>query len=184
MSTVSDARLIGRFRRALLLLAAATAAGTAVELAMHRHWNGTEQIISWVTLAIVAAAVVLAGVRPGRPATLIGRSVALVAVVSGAFGAYEHAASNYHAGPLDFRYTDRWPSMSEPSRWWAAVSGEVGPSPPLAPGILALAGACLFFALMGRTARIRREMTATEDGRAEQGETSTAAEPAPQSTPT
>ena len=59
--------------------------------------------------------------------------------------------SVFRSGPLDFRYTDRWPAMSEWSRWWAAASGAVGPSPALAPAILALAGACLAFATLGRT---------------------------------
>jgi hypothetical protein len=65
------------------------------------------------------------------------------------FGVYEHIASNYEAGPLDFRYADRWATMSMPARVWAAASGTVGPSPALAPATLALAGACLVLATIG-----------------------------------
>jgi hypothetical protein len=40
--------------------------------------------------------------------------------------------------------------MSEVSRWWAAGSGGVGPSPALAPLIMAQSAACLWLATLRR----------------------------------
>lgn len=150
MTPPTDAALVTRLRRGLLALTAAVAAGTTVELAMHRHWNDLLQAVPFAGLAVVAAGAAVAAAGRGRAALVTGRVAALVVAAVGVFGVYEHVTSNYEAGPLDFRYTERWPAMSEPERWWAAATGEVGPSPPLAPGILALAGACLGLALMGR----------------------------------
>lgn len=154
--TPSDAALVSRFRRAVLGLGAAAAAGAAAELAMLRHWNGVEQLVPWATLAAVTAGMVLVALGRSRTTILTGRVIGLAAGLASLFGVYEHIASNYRAGPLDFRYTDRWPTMSAWSRWWAAASGAVGPSPVLAPAILALAGACLVLATMGRAARSPR----------------------------
>ena len=67
-----------------------------------------------------------------------------------AFGIFEHVKANYDAGPLDRRYAARWETMSEPSRWWTAASGGVGPSPPLAPAVMAQAALCLALATAGR----------------------------------
>jgi hypothetical protein len=154
MTGSSDAVLVLRLQRAMLLLAAAAAIGTAVELAMLRHWDGLEQLVPWATLAAVAVGIVVVAVGHSRAATLSGRTIGIAAGLAGLFGVHEHIVANLRSGPLDFRYTDRWPAMSEWSRWWAAASGAVGPSPALAPAILALAGACLAFATLGRpTAR-------------------------------
>lgn len=151
MTGSSDALLVLRFRRAMLLLAAAAAMGTAVELAMLRHWDGLEQLVPWATLAAVAVGIVVVAAGQTRAATLVGRTIGIAAGAASLLGVYEHIAANFRSGPLDFRYTDRWPTMSEWSRWWAAATGAVGPSPALAPAILALAGACLAFATLGRT---------------------------------
>ena len=152
MTAVSDIVLVSRFRRAFLVLAGVASVGTALELAMLRHWNGVEQLVPWATLAAVIAGIAIVAVGRGRAAIASGRAIGVATGVASLFGVYEHIASNYRAGPLDFRYTDRWPTMSEWSRWWAAASGAVGPSPALAPAILALAGACLALATLGRTA--------------------------------
>jgi hypothetical protein len=76
----------------------------------------------------------------------VARAVALTVVVVAAFGIFEHVKANYDARPLDRRFSTRWQTMSEPSRWWAAASGGVGPSPALAPAVLAQAAACLALA--------------------------------------
>lgn len=155
MTATSDTMLVSRFRHALLALAGAAALGTAVELAMLRHWNGLEQLVPWATLALVAAGIVVVATRRGRIAVLSGRTIGVTTGLASLFGVYEHIASNYQAGPLDFRYTDRWPDMSEWSRWWAAASGAVGPSPALAPAVLALAGTCLALATLGHTSDLQ-----------------------------
>ena len=138
-----------RFRRIFLGLAAATAIGTALELASLRHWDGAEQLIPWVALAVLAVAIAAQWLRPTPTVTLASRIIGAVCVVSALFGFWEHVQSNYETAPLDFRYATSWATMSTASRWWTAASGGVGPSPALAPMILALSGLCLVFATVG-----------------------------------
>ena len=139
-------------RRCFLALAAVSAIGTAVELALSRHWTSTIQLIPWFALAVTAVAFVLVVVRPGRRSLRIVRVLAVAVVLTAGFGVFEHVLANYDAAPLDFRYTDRWATMSATSKWWAAASESVGPSPTLAPGVLAQSAMCLLFATIGHPA--------------------------------
>lgn len=145
--TVSVALL----RRCFLGLAATAIIGTAVELALSRHWATAIQLIPWYAVGGLTLAFVLAVFARSDRMLRIARTMIVVVVLSSAYGIYEHVLANYHAGPLDFRYTDRWAAMSGASRWWAAISESVGPSPTLAPAVLAQAAACLLFATIGRT---------------------------------
>lgn len=138
-------------RRGLLALCGAGIAGTAVELAMLRHWTSGLQLVPWFALASLALALGFLVARPSA-AIRVARAVALAVAVVAVFGIVEHVKANYDAGPLDRRYSTRWETMSESSRWWTAVSGGVGPSPPLAPAILAQAACCLALATAGRPA--------------------------------
>ncbi|MSQ28513.1 MAG: hypothetical protein EXR51_10320 [Dehalococcoidia bacterium] len=61
-----------------------------------------------------------------------------------AFGA--HVWANYDAGPLDARYETAWAGMSEIERWVTGLTETVGPSPPLAPGVLGQIGLALLLA--------------------------------------
>lgn len=131
-------------RRGLRLLAWVGVVGTALELALLRHWDGTVQLLPWAALAALVVALTLFRHRPPA-ARAIAILVALIAVV----GIVEHVAANQSA---DARYAARWATMSAASRWWAAASGGVGPSPALAPAVLAQSAACLFLS----TARTRR----------------------------
>ena len=79
MTGSSDALLVLRFRRSMLLLAAAASIGTAVELAMLRHWNGLEQIVPWATLAAVAVGIVVVAAGQARAATVARRTIGIVA---------------------------------------------------------------------------------------------------------
>ena len=65
-------RLLGRRPCAgrSLGLAAPAAAGTAVEPATLRHWNGFLQVIPWRVLGVLAAPIALLALRPGCAATL------------------------------------------------------------------------------------------------------------------
>ena len=45
--------------------------------------------------------------------------------------------------------------MTAPSKWWAAASPSVGPSPTLAPGVLAQAALCVLCAALGHPAFTR-----------------------------
>ncbi|MCZ7527608.1 MAG: hypothetical protein M5U14_15245 [Acidimicrobiia bacterium] len=133
-------------RRALVLLAALGLVGTAVELALLRHWGSATRVIPWVALAALAAGVVLLAVRPQRGTVLAVRALAVAGVLSALVGVYEHVAANHGAGPLDLRYADAWATMSALSRWWAALTNSVGPSPVVAPAVLAQVALCLLFA--------------------------------------
>jgi hypothetical protein len=135
-------------RRGLLWLAALTIGGIGVELALERHWTQPIQLVAWGALLVIAIAAVLVAWAPTRTNLRLAQILAVIVILSAAFGVWEHIEANYDAGPLDFHYTDTWDSMSEMSRWWLALSKTVGPSPPLAPGALAEAGLCVLLATL------------------------------------
>lgn len=155
MMTVHDT-LAAQLRRGLLWLGALTTVGTLVELTLERHWTQPSQLIAWAALAANAAAVVLLAraVSPGR--VRLAQILAAVAMVSAVVGVWEHVAANYEAGELDRRYASSWEQLSEPTRWWLALTKSVGPSPPLAPGVLAQAGLCVLLATQRHPA-LRKE---------------------------
>jgi hypothetical protein len=136
-------------RRCFLALAVTATVGTAVELALSRHWTSAIQLIPWYAVGGLAVGAVLLVARPRPRAVRAVRLLAVVVVATALFGIYEHVLANYHAAPLDFRYESKWASMSTGSRWWAAISEAVGPSPTLAPAVLAQAAVCLLLATVG-----------------------------------
>jgi hypothetical protein len=151
-------------RRCFAGLAAAGVVGTAVELALSRHWTSTVQLIPWAALAGIVVGLVLLLAGPKRRALRAVRALAVVVVLVSAFGVFEHALANYDAAPLDFRYTNRWATMSTTSKWWAAASQSVGPSPTLAPGVLAQSALCLLFGTIGHPALTDEEVDADPTG--------------------
>ena len=143
-------------RRGLLALAGAGIVGTAAELAITRHWESATQLIPWVALALIGAALVAVVARPRRATVLAARWTGLALTAAGTYGVIDHIASNVSAGPLDAQYGARWDSMSTIAHWWAAANGGVGPAPTLAPAILAQIGICLALATIGHHALTRR----------------------------
>lgn len=139
-------------RTGLIGLAGVSLVGTALELAMLRHWKKPAQWIPWLVLLAMAAAILML-VRDPSPTKLRRvRLIALLAGLTSMFGVVMHVAANYEAAPLDQEYGPRWEAMSTPARWWAASTGAVGPSPPLVPGVLAQAGIMLALATTGHPA--------------------------------
>jgi len=138
-----------RLRGGVLVVAAASIGGTAVELAMERHWSTRVQLIPWMALAIATGGLALATLRPSARAVRVVRCVAAAMVLAAAVGLFVHVRENYTAGPLDFRFADRWEVMSMRSRLWAAATRSVGPAPVLAPAILAQIGVLLALATVG-----------------------------------
>ena len=126
-------------RRALLGLAGLGVVGTAADLAAARHWQTPVQLVPWATLAVLAGA--LAAVLLGR--TSVARVLAGSAAASGAYGMWSHAAANHAAAPLSAVHGPGWDALTPVERWWAAVSGGVGPAPVLAAGVLGYAALCL-----------------------------------------
>jgi hypothetical protein len=146
----------GLLRRALIGLALLAVGATAVELASQRHWNTPLQLIPWIVLGVLTLAIVVLLARPNQATLRVVRGVAVVVLAATAYGIFVHVHGNYEAGPLDIVYGPKWDTLSEPSRWWASMSGGVGPSPPLAPGVLAQAALCLLFATIRHPALGRR----------------------------
>lgn len=133
-------------RRSMLGLAAAGILATALELATLRHWTTTTQLIPWFVLGVLAIGVLVLVVGPSPGMIRVVRTIALVAAISGLYGLYIHVQSNYDAAILDYHYTDRWPNMSLISKLWAASTGQVGPSPVMAPAVLSQCAICLALA--------------------------------------
>ena len=136
------------FRRAFLALAVVGVAGTAVELAMLRHWHSAVEVIPWIALGVLSVAIIAVAARPRRGTVRMARWIAGVVAACAVFGVIQHVTANHAAGPLDFRYTARWGGMPRTSQWWAALTQSVGPSPTLAPLILAQTAACLWLATL------------------------------------
>ena len=137
------------FRAALLALAGVTTAGTAIELAMARHWQSLEQAIPWIAIGAMSIAVGLLVGNAGRRRVRAARTLAAAAFVLGCVGVWRHVAGNYDAAPLDAHYALIWDQMSSLARWWAAFIDSVGPSPTFAPMVLAQAAVCLLLSTIG-----------------------------------
>lgn len=133
-------------RVGLLLIAAAGAFGTALELALDRHWGGFYQWLPWPAVIATVLATVAMLRRPTSRSVAIVRGVCVCVAIIGVAGVLRHVISNYETAPLDAVYGLRWDSMSLAARWWAASSGGVGPAPPLAPAALAIDAACVALA--------------------------------------
>jgi hypothetical protein len=129
---VTDGRGLRLLWRGLFALTVVGTVGTAVELALERHWGSTVRLIPWLSIAVLVVGLCLVGRRPGA-----ARLLAVVVVVTAGLGVYEHVDENHKAGPLDRRYSATWDTMSSASQWWAAATKAVGPAPPLAPAALA-----------------------------------------------
>ena len=135
-------------RRSMLALAAAGVVATTVELATLRHWTTTTQLIPWVVLGVLAVGVAALIVFPSRQIIRVVRVIAFLAILSGLYGLFIHVKANYDAAILDYHFTDRWPNMSLVSRVWAASTGQVGPSPVMAPAVLSQVAVCLALATL------------------------------------
>ena len=142
----------GLLRSSLLGLAVLGSASGLVELATLRHWNSTEQLVPWIVLIVVAALAVAVWSKASPALLRLARLVAIGAVASSMFGMFEHIKENYDTAPLDRHYGPLWNSMSSLSKVWHAATGSVGPSPLLAPGLLAQAGLCLALATVAHPA--------------------------------
>lgn len=139
--TVQASRLpdAGVARGVLLGLALLVMAGTALELAMERHWDDPIKLIPWLALGVLLVAIALVAFSPSNARLRLARVICALVLAASAFGIYEHIEENRKAGALDFRFTERWESMSPADQWWKAATKTVGPAPVLAAGVLAQA---------------------------------------------
>jgi len=139
-------------RKGVLGIAGLTTLGITIELAIERHWTQPVQLIAWAAVGALAVAIVLMTWAPHRARVRVAQLLAGLVVLSSAVGVGEHVFANYDAGSLDQRYAKTWDSLSEPARWWLAISKTVGPSPPFAPGALAEAGLAVLLTTVGHPA--------------------------------
>jgi len=147
---------VGIARRLLLALAGLAMAGTGVELALERHWDDFVKLIPWFALGVLAVALALVAYRPAARRIAIARVLCVLVIAASAIGVYKHIEENHKAGPLDYRYSETWESMSSAEQWWKAATKAVGPAPVLASGVLAQAALGIIAATVGHPAVRRR----------------------------
>jgi hypothetical protein len=140
-------------RRAILTLAGLSIIGIALELVIERHWGALARVIPWIALAASAIALVVHVRRPTAGTLRTVRLVAVAVLCAAVVGIALHVNENYSAGPLDQRYSAIWETMSEPARWWAALTKSVGPAPTFAPAALAEVALLLLIGTIGHPAR-------------------------------
>jgi hypothetical protein len=141
-------------RRGLLALTVVSILATAFELYSVAHWQDFEQLIPWAALTALVVATGLS-LLPHRWAGIAARVLAIIVLCASGYGVVDHTVVNLGSGPLDYRFTDTWDSMSPIRQWWYAFTKTVGPSPTLAPGALGLAAVLLLLAsiLSGKHSR-------------------------------
>jgi hypothetical protein len=139
-------------RRGLVALTAIGVLATAFELATERHWNGIEQLVPWIALAVLAVALALLLV-PGGRGVPAARLLAVLVLGAATYGVVDHVLVNYESGALDQRYSESWETLPTVQQWWLAVTKTVGPAPTLAPGVLGQSALLLVLASVGSTRR-------------------------------
>ena len=138
-----------RMRRGLIALTVLGILAAAFELATERHWNGLQQLIPWLALAVLAVASALVLIRRERGVTA-ARVLALLVLAASLYGVIDHVLVNYNAGALDQRYATTWDTLPQGKRWWYAATKTVGPAPTLAPGVLGQSALLLLLATLHR----------------------------------
>ncbi|MFD8557571.1 hypothetical protein ACFV1N_09840 [Streptosporangium canum] len=137
-------------RHGLIALTVLSILGTAFELATERHWQTWEQLLPWGALVLLAAGVALPALHDSPRVIVAVRGLAVAVVLVALFGVYAHVAANYEAGFFDQRYAGTWETLPALSSWWYALTKSVGPTPPLAPGMLAQTAFLLLLSAFAR----------------------------------
>lgn len=145
--TTTGTPILPLVRRGLIALTVISILSAAFELAAERHWNGVEQLVPWLALAVLAVATA-PFLLPGERGTTITRVLALIVLGASLYGVVDHVLVNFHAGELDQRFADTWDSLPLLLRMWYAVTKTVGPAPTLAPGVLGQAALLLLLATL------------------------------------
>jgi hypothetical protein len=141
-------------RRGLIALTVISILAAAFELATERHWNGAEQLIPWLALAVLTLATGVLLI-PGQRSVTVARVLALIVLGASLYGVIDHILVNYQAGTLDQPYGQNWDAIPAFKQWWYAITKTVGPAPPLAPGVLGQAALLLLLATLLRPRRDR-----------------------------
>ncbi|MEO8229430.1 MAG: hypothetical protein ABI628_06675 [Chloroflexota bacterium] len=144
-------------RRGVLGLATLGIVGTGIELVFLRHWQNLTQLIAWPAILALGLALALLVRKPRPRGIQVARGIAGVVVLVAGLGIALHFYVNLNAGPLDRDYGPRWESMTSFDQWTAAITGDVGPAPMLAPGVLAEISLALLLASMRHPALRRAD---------------------------
>ena len=132
----------GGLRAGLLLLVVLGVAGTALALAYERHWQSAWQLAPWITLGIISAGALALVVRPEGATVWLARTVAVLAIVSGALGVWQHFDGNYSSRTDGVRFFAR-PSFGD------VVTGAAGRTPVPAALSVVPVGLALGLATIG-----------------------------------
>ena len=89
---------LDRIRWALLLLTALGLAGTAVQLAMERHWVEPWQFAPWAALGGIAIALIALLVTTNRTTVRLARIIAVIVLLITGVGLWQHFSANYEQG--------------------------------------------------------------------------------------
>lgn len=135
-------------RLGLLGLALLSVLAIGYELFAERHWRSAIQLVPWVVLVVLLAAILLA-FSARRAAVVAARALAVLALVASGFGVYQHIAQNYRSGELDASYSDSWETLSASGKLVLAVTKSVGATPPIAPGALGQTALLVLLATVG-----------------------------------
>lgn len=129
---MSDAIVLARLRRFLLVTSALLFVGALVELWLVGHAESFVQLIPFGLCGLGLVAALFALLRPRRAALLTLRACAALAALGSLFGVYEHVEHN-----VAFQ-REIIPTSTTGELVSAALAGA---NPLLAPGVLALAAA-------------------------------------------
>lgn len=143
-------------RAGLLFLVVLGVAGSALALAYERHWHSPWQLAPWIVLGIVTVAAAGLIARPTPATVWLARTVAVLAIASGALGVWQHIDANYAAGAVGEQRSDdghghshgeetkpTGPSLGD------VVSGAVGHAPVPAALSIAPVGLALGLVTVG-----------------------------------
>jgi hypothetical protein len=137
---------LGAVRCVLIALGALSMIGAGTELAS--QGVDAERLVPWTGLAMLAVAAATFAL-PHRRAMLWARLLCLVVLCAAAYGVAEHLLLVADPAGIDESIGDFWASLSPLTRSWYGAD-DLGPSTPLAPGMLGQAALLLLLATLGR----------------------------------
>lgn len=114
-------------RRLILLVFYLGAVGVVAELLLLEHYETAVQLSPFLALALGAAGMAAAGLRPGPGTIRVARAAAVVLGVAGVAGLYFH-----YRGNIEFEL-EAYPDLGGLALAWEAVRGA---TPALAPGVM------------------------------------------------
>lgn len=152
---MSDADVLSRLRRFLLLACALLLAGAVAELLLVGHAGSVVQLIPFALCGVGLVMVLAASLRPRR-GMLVGLRACMVLVTAGSlYGVYEHVEHN-----VAFQ-REIQPGATAGELLKAAVGGA---NPLLAPGIMAFAAALALAATYQHPGLRKRRDAGDRDG--------------------